>query len=227
MASFFSNEIEGGGIGVQIATEAFRQVGLEAEYIFLPWRRARDAALYCGVDASLGWWKSNTRMTNFNYSAPLFSERVVFFYNIENPIDWRHIEDVAHLKIGVTLGYHMVEFLKPVVREGGGKLEIVDSDLNNMRKLINKRIDVFACSETVGLYLLQQHFTPDETKNVSFHPRTVYEGGLHMIISKTHPTGMRLMQRFNTGLQELRKSGRLEDLKKHFKVNSINLDNNN
>jgi polar amino acid transport system substrate-binding protein len=97
--------------------------------------------------------------------------------------------------------------LAPIAKSKGGKLEIAATDTANLNKLIRGRIDIFACSENVGRYLLQTQFKPEEAAIVEIHPRPIHTGSLHLIIPKTHPRGPALIRKFNEGLIMLQQSG--------------------
>lgn len=205
---YFSEDFKHGGFGTRVTTEAFRLAGIYPEYTYLPWKRAYNAVLHAEHDGTVAWRRSVNREKLFHFSAPIFSEGLVFFYRKDLDFDWTTLDDVGHLTIGATLGYLQVELLKPIAQKMGGKLEIAPSDAANFQKLVRGRIDIFSCSEQVGRYLLQTMFTAEEAAKVRVHPKPHKEGSLHLLIPKSHPNGEELINRFNQGLEQLRKSGR-------------------
>jgi len=208
---YFSEAFKHGGFGTRVCTEAFSLAEVETIYTYRPWKRGYEAMLHGEFEGSVAWRRSPERERLFYFSDPIFSDKTVFFYRKGLTFDWEMIEDVGHLIIGGTEGYLLTEELAPIIKKNkGGKLELAANDTANFNKLIRGRIDIFACSESVGRYLLQTQFKPDEAVMVEIHPRQVHTGNLHLIIPKTHPKGEALIRKFNEGLIKLRQSGRYD-----------------
>ncbi len=62
-----------------IINEAFANVGIKVEYVFLPWARAYEGAKSGEVDATSYWYKDEKHERDFLYSDPLTTDEVVFF----------------------------------------------------------------------------------------------------------------------------------------------------
>ncbi len=174
----------------------------------MPWKRSLDSVLADSHKGSVGWRKTPEREKLFSYTDSLFNSEVVFFHRMGTRFDWQEIDDVGHLKVGVTLGYLAEKDLGPVTRRNGGKLDVAPTDVSNLLKLIDGRIDIFPCSKEVCYYLLRTQFLPGAADQIGHHPKPFYSSGLHVLFAKNDPEAPKLIEAFNRGLKRLRESGR-------------------
>lgn len=207
---FMSENFQFGGFGTKICTEAFALAGLKTKYSYMPWKRAYESTKLGQFAASPGWRKTPEREVYFYFSDPLFSAPSAFFYRKDTHFDWKSLNDVKDMTIGVTLGYTHESLLKPIVDKGKGKLDIAPTDGINISKLISGRIDIFPCSIAVGYYLLHTQASPSQAASITHHPLFLESNSLYLMISKKIPNGRKLIARFNKGLKMLRESGRYD-----------------
>ncbi len=139
----------------------------------MPWKRSLDSVLADSHKGSVGWRKTPEREKLFSYTDSLFNSEVVFFHRMGTRFDWQEIDDVGHLKVGVTLGYLAEKDLGPVTRRNGGKLDVAPTDVSNLLKLIDGRIDIFPCSKEVCYYLLRTQFLPGAADQIGHPPETL------------------------------------------------------
>jgi len=205
---YFSQEFKYGGVGSRIVTQAFALEGITVKFDYMPWKRSLDSVLADSHKGSVGWRKTPEREKLFSYTDSLFNSEVVFFHRMGTRFDWQEIDDVGHLKVGVTLGYLAEKDLGPVTRRNGGKLDVAPTDVSNLLKLIDGRIDIFPCSKEVCYYLLRTQFLPGAADQIGHHPKPFYSSGLHVLFAKNDPEAPKLIKAFNRGLKRLRESGR-------------------
>jgi polar amino acid transport system substrate-binding protein len=63
--------------------------------------------------------------------------------------------------------------------------------------------------KVVGFYMLHQHFSAAERKQLSFHPNPLRSDSLHLLLSRQVPGNAELIVRFNQGWAQLRESGKV------------------
>lgn len=207
---YFSESFKYGGVGSLICTEAFALEGIDINYEYLPWKRGLEMTRNGKYIGTVGWRKDPERDEDFLYSDPIFTVNSVFFHRQGSHFDWKTLDDIGHMKIGVTLGYTYINLLRPAVSRKGGKLDMATSDILSLQKLAAGRIDLFPCAEAVGYYLLRTKFLPGVADQITHHPKPILEGQIHLLISKKAANGQELIDKFNQGLKKLRESGKYE-----------------
>jgi len=204
---YLSKNYKHAGVASHIVTEAFKAEGIDVEYGFFPWARslnqAKDGDPWA---ASAIWSKNKEREADFLYSDPVFSLKTVFFHKKDITVDWKDLSDLSKYKIGATKSYNYGEEFKVLEDNKTLKVQRVPKDLNNFKKLLAGRIDLFPVEMQVGYELITNELTPAKaamlTNTVPFHEKLY-----HLIISKAHPKAEFYLESFNKGLAKLKASG--------------------
>lgn len=207
---FVSENLEHYGLAARIVTEAFAAVGNDVDYRFYPWKRAYLETTQGDQDATAIWTKTPDREGEVLFSEPVLTANKVFFHLEGTDFEWNSIEDLDGYTVGATRGYGYGDAFDEAARSGRIDVEYVDSDLQNFRKLIRGRIDLFPMTEAVGYSILNTGFEDDQVANVTRHPRPVQQAVFHLLFSKAVDGNEAMMERFNRGLAELRDNGRIE-----------------
>ena len=69
------------------------------------------------------------------------------------------------------------------------------TDLQNLKKLFAKRIDIVPLSKINAGYFLKNNFTNEKINLITYHPKPLYQSSFHVIFSKENKP---LMKAFNT-----------------------------
>ena len=144
-------------------------------------------------------------------SEPVIHVDKVLFYRKAAPIGWLRVEDLKRWRLGATAGYSYGEEWDNAVRNGVLRAETVTLDAQNLRKLLENRLDAVAMDLDVGLYLLRTAFSPNQSVQITYHPRSLSRTPISLALSRQNPASPALIERFNEGLAALRVSGRLDD----------------
>ncbi|WP_179958326.1 substrate-binding periplasmic protein [Chitinimonas arctica] len=198
------------GIASHIVTDAFALEGVTVRYVFRPWRRAYAEAESGKYHGSVVWTFEPDRAEKFFFSDAVFEGKSVFFHLKSNPVDWKTYDDLINLRVGGTNGYDYAFERNPRI-----KVERANSDVENFRKLLAGRFDIFPSDLNVGYALLQKNFVTAEFDLITHHPKVYNVVSYFLILSKANPDNAKLLLRFNRGLKKLRESGRYEE---YFKV---------
>lgn len=206
---YMSRELKHGGLATRIVTQAFALGGIQVEYGWLPWKRAFVYAQKGAWDGSLGWAKLPERLNDFYFSEPVFSGDMVFFHLKSHDFDWETIEDLQGIRIGATIGYsgYGQAFLR-AEEEGHINVTRVASDIQNFKKLLLGRIQIFPSNKIVGYHILRKHFPHKKITLFTNHPAPILTRDYYLILSKKDPKNKELINRFNQGLKRLKVSGR-------------------
>ncbi|WP_319542306.1 transporter substrate-binding domain-containing protein [uncultured Pseudodesulfovibrio sp.] len=209
---YYSQSLPHGGVANQIITESFAQVGMTVDYVFLPWKRALDATMVGATVGSSGWLRTAEKEKDFLYSASIFESMRVLFYRRDRKFDWNEPQDLKDLRVAVALGSVSEIPLDSIFDQGKGKIDVAKSYASGMRKLAAGRVDVYICNLAVGLYLLRKQIPREEALLITYHPKPFMVEENHLIISRQAKGGQEIMDAFNQGLRQLRKSGRYDQI---------------
>lgn len=207
---FTSQSLPQGGPLSRVVADAFKQVGVTVEYGYFPWKRAYEYARNGTWDGSVGWARDSVRVVEFVMSDPVIYADKVLFYRKAVPIEWSRVEDLKRWRLGAAAGYSYGEEWDTAVRSGVLQVESVALDEQNLRKLLDNRLDAIAIDLEVGLYLLRTAFTPSQAEQITFHPRRLSRSLICLTLSRKNPASQTLVERFNQGLAALHASGRFD-----------------
>lgn len=209
---YMSEELPYYGLASRIVSEAFALKGIKVEYGFFPWARALQLAQNGDWDGSVMWNESAERDQYFYFSTPVFEERDVFFHLKSYAFDWKEIKDLAGIHIGGTIDYDYGKAFMQAEQANQISVERVSADDQNFKKLLAGRIDIFPVDLEVGLSILHKSFTPEEMAQITYHPLPVNVVDNCLILSKKVARNKELVTLFNAGLDELKASGRLQQI---------------
>lgn len=209
---YLSETMPNYGIASQIVIEAFALQGITVEYGFFPWPRAFVLAQDGSWDGSLLWYKNEEREKDFYFSEEVLGGDTVLFHLASEPLEWESIDDLEGLRVGATLEYDYGEEFNQAEQAGLFTVERVPADLQNFEKLLAGRIDVFPLAREIGLYMIQQALTPEQVAQITYHPKPLRSDPGYLMLSRQVEGNEEMLKLFNSGLQELKQSGRLEEI---------------
>lgn len=204
-APYLSPNLKNYGSISKLVSDSFASQGITVHYEFFPWKRAIELAKTKEWNGTIGWTKTKDRENSFYFSKEaLFAGKIVFFSLKNTKFNWNKIEDLKKYKIGITIGYSYGDIFDSNVSSNSLNTEATVEDLNNFKKLINGRIDIFPIDLEVGLNLLNLYFTESEKKLISYHEKLLDERFYYLLLNKT-PENKYLMEKFDKGFQSLKK----------------------
>ena len=105
------------GLYPLIVQAVFARLGEPLSIQAMPWKRAllRGAAGEVGI---AGIYQNAERLQVFDYSAPIFEERLLLYVHREKPLQFRGIEDLHGKRIGVIRGWSYTEEFDQAARTG-------------------------------------------------------------------------------------------------------------
>ena len=199
---YLSERAPDNGIASRLVRDAFAQEGIEVRYVFRPWRRAYLEAASGQYDGTLVWTYGEARAQRFYFSDAVFEGKSVFFHLKSHPFNWATFDDLASQRIGGALGYEYEFETRP-----GIVVQRADTEIENFRKLLAGRIDIFPSEINAGYAILQRHFTAAEQARITHHAKTYNVVSYHLLLNRKNPRNVRLLATFNRGLSTLKSKG--------------------
>jgi len=191
-----------------VIAEAFQRKGYTVEYTYLPWKRGVAEAKDGKYSAlSYVYWGKDWEK-DFYLSDPISEEKIVLFHLKSNPIkDWKTLDDLKNYIFGATRGYTYTKEFWDAAESKQLTVDVTNSDLQNFKKLIAGRIDIFPSGLVNGNSLLQKEFDKSKSDLLSYHPKPLSKTTGHLAFTKRRKNSESLVRIFNQGLAQLKKEG--------------------
>ena len=203
---YTSQGMENYGLFTEIVTAVFRELGMEAEYRFYPWKRCEAELVSGKVAAIFPYYKTDERMKIYHYTDSVAVSKNGFFYLKKRlqgkDIVYGKLEDLKPYKIGGNIGYWYI----PDFEKAGLDTEYVPDEESNVRKLYAGRIDLFVQDLYVGWELIKKIY-PENVGDFGILDKALSEGGLYLMFAKNNPQAGAMIQKFNEGLEMIKKKG--------------------
>lgn len=184
----------------------FQRLGTPVRIDAVPWSRALEL-LDRGEAGVGGIYRNSERLAKFDFSAPIFVERLLLYGRRDRPLPFRTLDDLAGLRIGVVRGWSYGDAFDEARRHGRMRVEEVASDAQNFSKLESGRLDLVVAVEQAGSAQLASGAFPA----VVALSQPLAVNPTHLAFHKS--AGMKgLLLRFDRAMQELRRTGEHERL---------------
>lgn len=203
-------DLPGQGLATRILDEALALNGDKAEVVFLPWQRALNEAREGHYDALMPAYLSVDRSRDFYTSMPLLDSQLGFFHRRDHAIAYRpgDLNSLRPYRIGVVRGYVNQEDFDAADYLNK---EVVNSDWQNLEKLLRGRLDLAVVDRYTGYQLLARN-APALREQLEFIEPALEVKPLYVLVPKVRSGGEALAANLDRSLRTLRQSGRLQQL---------------
>ncbi|WP_445681659.1 substrate-binding periplasmic protein [Radicibacter daui] len=134
------------GLYPRMVAEAFRRMKVPVRLEAVPWTRAL-MSVDAGAAGIGGLYQTEQRLQHYDYSDPIYEERVLLYFRADHPVVFEHIRDLDHLRIGVMRGWAYCPGFDKARAEGRLTADTADNDDQNLAKLAAGRIDAMLMVE--------------------------------------------------------------------------------
>ena len=192
-----------GGLSVEIARAAFKTQGYTVTMDFLPWARVLEMARRGDYDVIVGGWMREDRREIFLYSDPFVVNEIRFIKRVGDPFQYRGIESLEGLRIGVVRSYSYADDLAKYPEL---VLDPTSDFITNVRKLVAGRVDITLEDEIVAKNTLTV-LAPDLVSKIEFTGPPYSSEPLHILSSRENPRHQEIIEAFNKGLGVIKENG--------------------
>jgi len=211
---YISKKSPNGGYISQVIKEAFEQVNINVEFVYIPWARAYEEAKFGNFNATSYWYEDDRHKKHFYLSDTLSNEKTVFFrLKSDKPSKWANLSEFEHLTMGLTRGYTYTKELWQYAEKNSDRVSIVITDEQNFKMLLLERIDITPSQEVVGWHYLHNMFAKEQVNRVEIMQPPLSTQTGHLLFPKTNKNSLELLKQFNKGLSILKENGRIYELK--------------
>lgn len=193
------------GASVAVATAAFKEMGYQLNVSFFPWSRAvafakDENSEYSGYFPE---YYSKETANEFIYSDPMGQSPLGFAERKDNVIQWSTLNDLKELRIGIVQDYINTAEFDQLVALNLLQVSTTTSDLTNLLKLVNNRVDLAVIDRNVMEHLLKTNTVLfNNTDKAQFNTKMLENKNLYICFKKGKE-GERLSKIYNEGLQRI------------------------
>ncbi|MFN3964579.1 MAG: substrate-binding periplasmic protein [Silanimonas lenta] len=197
--------LPGQGTSLQTLREAARAEGAEIRAHFLPWSRVlvQAGTRQSGIIGFAPEYRSRSGEQRWLFTRPIGYSPVGFAERSDRPVTWASLGDLRGKRIGVVRGYVNEEAFDREAAEGRLRVEAVNDDLGNLRKLKAGHLDLVVIDARVFEYLLAT--TPELRRPgpvLRMNPRLLTVHSLHAAFRRD-PEGQAAWELVERGLTRL------------------------
>lgn len=199
-----------GGLLTRVVVEAFKAANVTVKLERVSSNRAITGVMMGLYEGGYGWAHTPERDRKLLYSeTSIYTFRMVFFQRRDMQMNWNTLADLGKYQIGTTLGDHYSDEFSALHAKHVLKVQEAAGDLNNMRKLLLGRIDLFPMEEEAGKMLIQTALTPAEQARLSYQSKPISAIPTFLVLRRDLPRARELLDRFEQGYRQLQDSGQL------------------
>ncbi|MHA7773465.1 substrate-binding periplasmic protein [Roseibium sp. M-1] len=198
---------EAKGMSTEVLQATMKVAGENAEIDFLPWARSYQLSLSRPNTLIYSIIRTPDREDQFAWVGEIAPYGVSLYKRSDNStINLKSLSDAKELTVGVYLGDAKAEVLQ---KHGIEKLDAVEDDRLNLRKLLLGRIDLMVIDDTVISQLLKDEgVDPSRVKRAL--PIQELSGYCYMAFQKDSDPA--LVKTFQKALAEIKSDGTYNDI---------------
>ena len=209
---------KGGGALTELVVEAFKAKGIAATVEWVPNNRAIAGVMSGHFDGSFGWAHSAERDEALLFSSkPIYTYRMVFVQRAGENRDWSTLADLTKTRIGITRGNFYSQPFADLQAQGVLTVDEASDDVNSLKKLVRKRVDLFPLEESVARYLITTKLDDNEASLLAVQDRAFWTVPIYFVVSKKIPNAQELMDAFDAGYRELQRTRRTDALERKLR----------
>lgn len=199
---YTSEELENGGLLLEIISRSFRASGIEVDYYYSPAARSYELARSGQTAGTAPWALREDRKEFFYYSDPLIEVDGEHLYYLKPSSATRR--DLTNSVFAIINGHNYGAAFDRIAEKHDLYFLTVRDNAQALELLIRKRVDFVLCKKTVCDYLIKKKKIQ---KVVS--EELIGSNGAHdyLLISKKYKGAEVLLKKFNEGMTLIRESG--------------------
>lgn len=193
------------GASVAVARAAAEAMGYTLEVRFLPWARAVAVAsdASSGVVGYFPEYHSDDVAARFLLSDPIGSGPLGFAERRSAPVAWSSLADLKAVAIGTVRDYVNTAEFDGMAAAGELKVEPVNDDATNLRKVAGGRLPLAVIDRNVMGYLLANDAgLKAQAGELQFNARLLEDKQLYIAFQRT-PAGQEAARVVNEGLKKI------------------------
>ncbi len=207
-----------GGLAVEIALEAFRRLGIEADIELHPWKRVLRMLETKESDGVLVLMKTEERQRFLIFTETYITGKDLIYYDMYDmhrggKFSWDNYADLRPFTIGLVEEYSYDNDFLEAIDRWGLKIEYAGNPETNFRKLAAGRVDLVV-EEMYVAHALINNF-PGWKDRIAAAGKEIAEYPYYMAFSKKSGHD-ELAEQVNTVLEEMERDRTISEIIKKY-----------
>ncbi len=213
-APFVHSQLPGGGLATELVRAAFESQGSQIEVISTSWQRAMEQAKEGKAAGTFPWFSTKERQADFILSEPIFEINEYAFAKPDSKLDFSKPAQLAGSTMCLPTGWAAPPALADLVNAGKVKRAEARDASFCLRMVQSGRADYFVTDAYQGRESMKSAGLADDALTMS--KAVLASRALYLLVPRNHPKGNELVESFNTGLRNIKKSGKYEQIVQRF-----------
>ncbi|MGE0085468.1 MAG: substrate-binding periplasmic protein [Desulfococcaceae bacterium] len=195
------------GLYPSLIKAVLEDISVKYELQAYPWKRAIYKMEKEGAGVGGMYWNEK-RSKIYDYSKPMFTERLMLYVRKGEGFKFEKIEDLKGKTLGINLGWSYGTEFDSALEKGLFTGEPVKGNELNFRKLSNKRVDAIIDLEVAAAPMIKKLDMNDQVEKL---PRPVTSIDTHIVFSKEF-NKTDLLKKIDESMDKLRKNGTFDKI---------------
>lgn len=206
------------GSDVEIVTQVLTRLGYRVKITIAPWKRVVYQVEEKELNGLFSFTNNPKREKLYWLTDPVSQAKDVFFKRSNDSINWDGNPNFSGLEkyiVGISGGYvYDRKFMEAIKNKRFKNVASVTSktpEIQNLRKLRSKRIDLFICEINACGFYIKKHLA--EFKNIDYIDKPIMKvRPFHAGLSRKWKHAKEIRQKFNTELKKFIKEGKRAEI---------------
>lgn len=205
--SMMNDDNQISGLSTEIVEALFKRAGVEYNISLLTWKRAYARTRNTANTALYSTTRTPEREALFKWVGPLVKNHWAFFARHDSALSVASLNDAKQYSAG---GYNGDAVARYLWTQGFEKLQLADSERDNLQLLASGKIKLWATGEYLGPYLARQEHVVAPKLLWTFR-----EAQMSLAFNKSAPD--ELIKKLNDTLEEMRKDGVIDAISAKYR----------
>ena len=205
---YADENLPGQGLAIELVTTALKRSGYNPQVKTAPLAQILEGSKSGIYDVFATPWFTMERAKYLDFSQPYLESSIQFIKRTDSPFEFTRFDDLEGKTIGVIEKYAYDEDFN----ESTAFERISTGSLTeNLRKLVNKEVDLTLDDELVLLYTLHRSM-PRSMATLQILAKPLAVRGVNIGVSRKNPDHANIVANFNKAIAEMKADGSYDSI---------------
>jgi len=205
------------GLSTEVITAILSEAGISYEFQVHPWKESYDTALSTKNCMLFSTSRLESREDLFKWVGTISPADYSVFALAGKDIDLPTLENLKDYKIGITQGDAREAYFQSKGFVVGKQLIVAENNAANLKKLINKEIDLWPMPDAVANYTAQDAgYKSEEIIEIAFALKDLTKDGYYLAVNKSTPDS--IVMKLQAALDKLKADGTYDKILKKWGI---------
>ena len=198
----FGNTEKAEGLYPRLIKTIFARMGITVNLKALPWDKAVNEGKE-GNAAVIGIYKNNERLKIFDYSEPIFEERLAVYTKRGKTFDFNQLSDLKGKRIGLNRGWSYGEAFDNARKKYHFNVNESQTNEQGFHKLVRGTIDCLIADQVAASQIIRHENLSDQVERLN---KLAAVNKAYVVFVKSLKK-QHVLEKFNQALEEMKKDG--------------------